>query len=303
MRSVRENNGNDHADRRSGRDIQLCGKPKQPSSATIRGSDRYPFPRPRPPQPDSYSCRVFRYMCRKDESDWQKAEVRSHARTAARRDRRATGRNPDASECRAATISAPRREPPIAGRAATAFRMGKRRAHRNVPQSDRGHAATSDRADLGMVRPAPRATPKNTARCSRRHDRSVQRCAPARRPQLEAWSRPPRRRNRRELSSHALPAQRQDRSFPVAANAAPDFLVDDVGHFSPAVHGLPSTEGVGHRLLALADEALQRLVDRGIEIGRLVTFEPLARQRIGALVGALAAFEIPLFERIVVGDQ
>lgn len=38
--------------------------------------------------------------------------------------------------------------------------------------------------------------------------------------------------------------------------APPDLLVNDVGHFSPACIGLLSSEGVGHRLLLLADEGL-----------------------------------------------
>jgi hypothetical protein len=34
--------------------------------------------------------------------------------------------------------------------------------------------------------------------------------------------------------------------------------VYDVGHFSPAIFGLPSGEGVGHRVFLLLDESRQR---------------------------------------------
>ncbi len=47
--------------------------------------------------------------------------------------------------------------------------------------------------------------------------------------------------------------------------AAPDFLMKQLGHFSPAVLGLASSERVGHRGLLGGDKRRERLLDPGIE--------------------------------------
>src|SRR5690606_25889142 len=89
----------------------------------------------------------------------------------------------------------------------------------------------------------------------------------------------------------------------VRERAPPDFLVDDVGHFSPAVLGLSSSKGVGHGLLLPCDEINQPFLDARVERRRLIAVQPIARQRIGTLLGSLLAFRQPLLVGIVVGDR
>src|SRR5690606_35216859 len=68
----------------------------------------------------------------------------------------------------------------------------------------------------------------------------------------------------RRLSSSLMTATPASLFVRVGEGAPPDFLVDDVGHFSPACFGLLSTEGVGHRLLLPGDEVLEAVVDARI---------------------------------------
>src|SRR6266404_5701847 len=54
-------------------------------------------------------------------------------------------------------------------------------------------------------------------------------------------------------------------------------------------------------VLAFGDEFGQRLVDRGIERGRLIFLQQPAPARIGALVGIAFALVAPLLEGVIVG--
>ena len=76
--------------------------------------------------------------------------------------------------------------------------------------------------------------------------------------------------------------------------AAPDFLVNDVGHFSPACIGLLSREGVGHRRLLPGDEILEAVVDARIEGRCLIGLEPAPRDLVGTLGRGLLALGQPL---------
>ena len=93
-------------------------------------------PRPNARRPDRLSGKVFRHIDRKGESPREVARSEFPHRTAARRDRRARGRIPGASGCRAAMAADPPRASPIAG---TADRAGRRA----TPPAPRSVSATA----------------------------------------------------------------------------------------------------------------------------------------------------------------
>src|SRR5690606_36768402 len=88
----------------------------------------------------------------------------------------------------------------------------------------------------------------------------------------------------------------------------PNLRLDEVGNevraaLLPGGPGTLSGEGVRHGLLALLDEGDERLVDCRIERRRLIAIQPRAAQRIGALLDALFALDLPLLERTVVHQR
>ncbi len=98
-------------------------------------------------------------------------------------------------------------------------------------------------------------------------------------------------------------ARRSHLPVPGSRNAdPPDFLVYDVGHFSPAEFGLLSSEGVGHRLLLFRNEVLQPFLDARIEMRRLIALQPTAGELVGTLRRSLLPLGQPLLVGVVVGD-
>ena len=91
--------------------------------------------------------------------------------------------------------------------------------------------------------------------------------------------------------------------FIVAKRGAPHVPVNQISHFSPAINGLFSCEGVGHRILFLPHKRLQGLIDAFVHGGRLVGIEPAAAQFVGAGLDALFPLDLPLLEGIVVRQR
>src|SRR3546814_11014306 len=88
----------------------------------------------------------------------------------------------------------------------------------------------------------------------------------------------------------------------------PALRLDEIGNdvcaaWLPGGSGTLTGECVRHGILALPDKGDERLVDRRIERRRLITIQPGAAKRIGALLDALLALALPLLARMVVNQR